>query len=261
MSDTARTREAPSPCAPAALELDHVDAGYRTALVLRNVSLRVCHGQVLALLGPNGAGKTTMLRTAVGILRPASGRVVLGGRDVTGQPPHERVNRGLCLVPEGRGVFKSLTVLDNLRLQAPAKGASLQETVERAVAVFPALKPRMNELAGRLSGGQQQMLALARAYVTKPEVILLDEVSMGLAPLIVDEMFRAFHDIADTGVAMILVEQYVNRALAMADTVVLLNKGAVAYSGPPSDLDERAVLQGYLGVEASETYDGRQDHY
>lgn len=239
---------APPPDVSAVFEFEHVDAGYRATQVLRDVSLRVYPGQVLALLGPNGAGKTTTLRAAVGILLPTAGRVVLGGLDVTRQRPCERVNRGMCLVPEGRGVFKSLTVRENLRLQVPAKLGNPREAVDQAATVFPALKTRMNELAGRLSGGQQQMLALARAYVTKPEVILLDEVSMGLAPRIVDEMFRAFHDIAATGVAMILVEQYVNRALAMADTVVLLNKGAVAYSGPPAGLEEQAVLHGYLGV-------------
>jgi branched-chain amino acid transport system ATP-binding protein len=226
-----------------------VTAGYGETVALRKVSLAVQPGQVTALLGPNGAGKTTVLRTASGIIRPRQGRVELDGDDVTSQPPFRRATRGLCLIPEGRGIFRSLSVRENLRLHSLPGRRPPADAVDRALTVFPVLKPRLSETAGRLSGGQQQMLALARAYITQPKVILLDEVSMGLAPQVLDTVFQALHTLAATGVAMLLVEQYVTRAMAMADFVVLLNKGTVAYEGLPSELDEQAVLRGYLGMD------------
>lgn len=233
----------------AVLQFDRVRAGYGTTTVLREVSFQVGAGQVVALLGPNGAGKTTVLRTASGLIRPTAGRVRLDDIDVSRQAPHRRAARGLCLIPEGRGVFKSLTVRENLRLQVPAGRSKSEDGIDRALTVFPALTGRMSVPAGHLSGGQQQMLALARAYVTNPRVILLDEVSMGLAPRVVDEMFDALRTLAGAGTALLIVEQYVTRAMAMADSVVLLNKGTITYDGPPSQLDEQAVLQGYLGVD------------
>jgi branched-chain amino acid transport system ATP-binding protein len=233
----------------AVLQFDRVSAGYGTTTVLREVSFQVRPGHVVALLGPNGAGKTTVLRTASGIVRPTSGMVSLDGVDLGKEATHRRAARGLCLIPEGRGIFKSLTVRENLRLQVPAGETRSDEAIGRALTVFPALKDRMKDAVGHLSGGQQQMLSLARAYVTNPRVILLDEVSMGLAPRVADEMFQALRILAATGTAMLMVEQYVTRAMAMADIVVLLNKGTVSYVGPPSELDEQAVLQGYLGVE------------
>jgi branched-chain amino acid transport system ATP-binding protein len=232
------------------LEFRRVTAGYGSTTVLRDVSFTIRPGQVVALLGPNGAGKTTAMRTATGIVRPTSGCIDLDGEEVSGAPPHVRARKGLCLIPEGRGIFRSLTVRENLRLQAGARSATLADGLERALAVFPALKTRLNDPAGRLSGGQQQMVALARAYVTEPKIILLDEVSMGLAPIVVDEMFAALQLLADAGIAMLLVEQYVTRAMEMADAVVLLNKGTVSFDGPPSELDEQAVLRGYLGFDA-----------
>jgi branched-chain amino acid transport system ATP-binding protein len=236
----------------ALLKLERVVAGYGTTAVLQGVTLEVRPGEVVALLGPNGAGKTTVLRAATGIVHLTSGSVSIAGIDVRTEAPHRRANRGLCLIPEGRGVFKSLSVRENLRLQVPPGEPRPDEAIDGALAVFPALESRMKQLAGHLSGGQQQMLSLARAYVTKPKVILVDEVSMGLAPLVVDEMFAALRNLAASGVAMLIVEQYVSRAMAMADTVVLLSKGTVTYDGPPSGLDEHAVLQGYLGVDGSE---------
>lgn len=235
------------PSQSAILELRDVSAGYGSTTILRNVSIQIQPGQVVALLGPNGAGKTTTLRTVAGALTPTAGTVALNGVDFTGAAPHRRAAAGVCLIPEGRGIFKSLTVRDNLRLQASTVRSSVADAVERATAVFPALSARMNDVAGRLSGGQQQMVALARAYVSEPKVILLDEVSMGLAPLIIDEIFVALQELATTGVAMLLVEQYVSRAMEMADSVVLLNKGVVVYDGPPGALDEEEMLRGYLG--------------
>jgi branched-chain amino acid transport system ATP-binding protein len=232
----------------AVLRFDRVSAGYGTTTVLRDVSFQVRPGQVVALLGPNGAGKTTALRAASGIVRPTSGSVCIDDVDLGKEAPHRRAARGLCLIPEGRGIFRSLTVRENLRLQVPAGETRPDKAIDRALTVFPALTGRMKDAAGHLSGGQQQMLSLARAYVTNPRVILLDEVSMGLAPRVVDEMFQALRTLAATGTAMLMVEQYVTRAMAMADNVVLLNKGTVSYDGPPSELDEQAVLEGYLGV-------------
>jgi branched-chain amino acid transport system ATP-binding protein len=231
------------------LLLSEVTAGYGETVALRNVSFAVQPGQVTALLGPNGAGKTTVLRTASGIIRPRQGRVELDGDDVTSQPPFRRATRGLCLIPEGRGIFRSLSVRENLRLHSLPGRRPPADAADRALTVFPALKPRLSQTAGQLSGGQQQMLALARAYITQPKVILLDEVSMGLAPQVLDTVFQALHTLAATGVAMLLVEQYVTQAMAMADFVVLLNKGTVAHAGLPSELDEQAVLHGYLGMD------------
>jgi branched-chain amino acid transport system ATP-binding protein len=159
---------------------------------------------------------------------------------------------GLCLIPEGRGIFRSLTVAENLRLFVPSSSGNPREALDRALAVFPALQSRLNQVAGRLSGGQQQMLSVARAYVGNAKIIMLDEVSLGLAPLVVEEIYRALDALAKTGVAMLLVEQYVSRALHMCDSVVLLRKGGVAYSGPPTDLDEQSLLRDYLGVDFEE---------
>jgi branched-chain amino acid transport system ATP-binding protein len=198
------------------------------------------------LLGPNGAGKTTLLRVAAGLLRPTQGSVHIGDADVTRLSPHRRVREGMCLVPEGRGIFPALSVRENLLLQIPKWNRSTG--LEDALDVFPVLGERLGEAAGRLSGGQQQMLSLARCVLAKPSVVLLDEVSMGLAPIVIDQIFGSLKELAARGVALLLVEQYVNRALAMADMVHLLNRGEVTYSGPPSGLDEEAVLAGYLGT-------------
>ena len=229
------------------LALKAVDAGYGMTTVLRNVDLEVHAGQAVALLGPNGAGKTTLLRTASGILRPTAGQVALGRVDVSGLAPHRRSNLGLCLIPEGRGVFKSLSVLENLRLQLPAGQRPTEGALERAFEAFPILAARRHQLAGRMSGGQQQMLALARADLSDPKVIMLDELSMGLAPIVVDEMFAALEQLTRAGIAMLLVEQYVSRAIDLSERVILLNKGEVTYSGASSSLDEETLVGGYLG--------------
>jgi branched-chain amino acid transport system ATP-binding protein len=234
------------------LELVGVSAGYGRMAVLRDVSVTVPKGSVVALLGPNGAGKTTLLRTAAGLLRAMTGTVRVGGDDMTRCAPSQRAKRGLCLIPEGRGVFRALSVRDNLRMQVPP-WAEGDDAIDRAVVAFPVLGERMNQLAGSMSGGQQQMLALSRAFVTEPRVVLLDEVSMGLAPRIVDQIFTALRGLSERGVALLLVEQYVSRALEFADVVNMLDRGRISYSGSASGLDEAAVLQGYLGVDTSGT--------
>jgi branched-chain amino acid transport system ATP-binding protein len=225
--------------------LDNVTAGYGDTTVLRNVSLRVPAGATVALLGPNGAGKTTLLRVASGLLKPWAGRLLIDGTDVTPAAPHTLVDHGVCHVPEGRGVFPSLTVRENLLLHVSAKDA---DSIGRAVDAFPILGERMNQVAGTLSGGQQQMLALARAYLSNPSVILLDEVSMGLAPKVVDEIFEFLHRLSESGAALLLVEQYVARALELADFVFILNKGRVQFVGESNELGEEQILASYLGV-------------
>lgn len=253
-----KAQHPPAAATAPALELVGVTAGYGTTTVLRDLSLRVERGKVVALLGPNGAGKTTTLRAAAGAVRPGDGHVRLFGDDVTRLAPNRRAQRGLCLVPEGRGVFKSLTVRENLRLQHATSSDGLEQGIERALTAFPDLAARLGHHAGHLSGGQQQMLALARAYVAQPRVILLDEVSMGLAPLIVEQIFVALRDLASTGVAMLIVEQYVSQALELADHVVLLAKGSATYDGPGSGLDEASLLSNYLGIDLDPTHDHEQ---
>lgn len=228
------------------LKLDGVVAGYAETTVLRGVSLTVPDGAVVALLGANGAGKTTLLRVASGLLRPTSGSMTLDGDDVTGARPHQLANRGVCHVPEGRGVFPSLTVRENLTLAAGSGG---KDAFDKAIDAFPRLGERISQVAGTLSGGEQQMLALARAYIADPKVWLLDEVSMGLAPKIVDEIFEFLGRVAREGASLLLVEQYVTRALALADYVYLLNRGQVAYRGEPSELADEDVFARYLGTE------------
>jgi branched-chain amino acid transport system ATP-binding protein len=245
------------------LELRGVTAGYGSHTVLRDVNLVVPDNAVVALLGPNGAGKTTLLRVASGLLKPSSGRVLVDGVDVTGWPPHRLSQLGVCHVPEGRGIFRALSVKDNIRLferlTPPLSGGHppspreatddfKQDPVEAVAEAFPRLGERLAQRAGTMSGGEQQMLALARAYVAGAKTVLLDEVSMGLAPKIIDEIFDYLHRLAAQGAALLLVEQYVARALELADFVFILNKGRVQFVGESDELGEEQILASYLGV-------------
>jgi branched-chain amino acid transport system ATP-binding protein len=228
------------------LELRSITAGYGTTTILRDVDLVVGVGEVVALLGPNGAGKTTLLRAASGLLRPQSGSVLVGGDDMTRRPPHARARKGLCLIPEGRGVWGELTVAENLRLQVPSWSDGQQ--LSRVLEAFPILGERMDQRAGSMSGGQQQMLALARGWLSNPACVLLDEVSMGLAPRVVDEIFVALRSLAAQGTALLLVEQYIDRALAIADRVQILDRGRTTLTGAASSVDRDAIMRGYLGA-------------
>jgi branched-chain amino acid transport system ATP-binding protein len=203
----------------------------------------------VALIGPNGAGKTTLLRVASGLLAPRAGRLAVDGRDRTGASPEALSGQGICHVPEGRGVFPSLTVRDNLRLF----GAPGTETdgIARAVEAFPRLGERLGQTSGTLSGGEQQMLALARAYLGRPRFVLLDEVSMGLAPKIVDEIFEFLGRLAATGTALLLVEQYVAKALALADHVYTLAKGRITVAGDPAELAGDDVFARYMATSVT----------
>jgi branched-chain amino acid transport system ATP-binding protein len=227
------------------LELRRISAGYEGHRVLWDVSLVVPDESVVALLGPNGAGKSTLLRVASGLLPSTSGQLVLDGEDVTGLRPEELARRKVCHVPEGRGVFPGLSVRDNLRLQAPPR-VDLA-AIGAATTAFPRLGERLDQRAGTMSGGEQQMLALAHAYVAEPELVLLDEVSMGLAPTIVDEIFDHLRRLAARGCALLLVEQYVARALELADYCYVLRKGHIEFAGEPRELAKDAILTSYLG--------------
>jgi len=231
------------------LELEHVTAGYGETVVLRDVSISVPDSKVVALLGPNGAGKTTTLRAASGLIKPTQGRVVLDGVDVTGRPPHELARRGLCHLPEGHGIFPSLTVKENIVLYSP-KGDERQG-LERATAQFPALSGRLGQQAGSLSGGEQQMLSLARTALTDPKIVVVDEASLGLSPVLVDQVFDALSLIVQGGTSLLLVEQYVTRALELADSVYLMNRGQIVFSGPAADLQAVDVFERYLGIEVT----------
>ena len=227
------------------LELAHVSAGYGDNLALRDVSLVVPAGSVAALIGPNGAGKTTLLSVASGLVPVRSGLLLLDDDDVTGTPTEQLAHRGLCHVTEGRSVFPALTVRENLRMFAtPGTEA---EAVERAVYAFPRLGERLDQLAGTMSGGEQQMLSLARAYARRSPLVLLDEVSMGLAPIIVDEIFAFLDHLAAENTGLLIVEQYVAKALALAQVVYLIVRGRIVFAGEPSELVDTDVFRHYLG--------------
>jgi branched-chain amino acid transport system ATP-binding protein len=232
----------------AALEVRHLETGYRDIVVLRDVSLVVPDGTVVALLGPNGAGKTTLLRTVSGLLRPTQGTVVLNGEDVTRLRPADRAERGLCHIPQGRGIYRSLTVRENLLVQAA--GTPESDAIDRAIDAFPILGPRLTQRAGTLSGGQQQMVALAAAYITESALVLIDEASLGLAPIVVDEIFEFLTRRAEAGASILIVDQFANRALRLATTAYVLRKGAIVYSGPSADLLDADLFARYLGTDA-----------
>jgi len=232
------------------LELDHLTVAYGDTVALRDVSLVVPAGRVAALLGPNGAGKTTLLAAASGLLRPRAGRVLLDGNDLTGTSPDRLVRAGLCHITEGRSVFPGLTVADNLKMFAPKTAE--RRAVERAIDAFPRLGERLYQLAGTLSGGEQQMLALARAYAQQAPIVMLDEVSMGLAPILVDEIFAFLGRLATEGHTLLIVEQYVAKALALADLVYLLVRGRLVFAGEPAEIEGTDIFAHYLGAEMVE---------
>jgi branched-chain amino acid transport system ATP-binding protein len=227
------------------LELESVTAGYGATTVLRNASCVVPAGAIVALIGANGAGKSTLLRVASGVLTPQSGRLRVDGRDVTGASPDRLAALGVCSIPDGRAIFPSLTVRDNLRLFA-RKGEE-PAGVARATEAFPRLAGRLNQVVGTMSGGEQQMVALARAYIQEPSVVLVDEPSMGLAPMVVDEIFEFLGQMAAQGCSLLIVEQFVTKVLAIAHYVYVLQKGSVAFAGEPAELRHSDLLRRYLG--------------
>jgi len=236
------------------LSITDLHAGYGKVEVLHGISLEVPKGRVVTLIGSNGAGKTTTMRAVCGMIAPTQGRVTLGGRDVTGLEPYRVAKLGLAHSPEGRRVFATMTVTDNLLLGAFPRftGArpkgDIQRDLERVMEYFPRLKERRMQLAGTLSGGEQQMLAMARAMMLNPEVVLLDEPSMGLAPILVQEVFRIIERLRGEGVTMLLVEQFAAAALKVADYGYVLENGRITIHGDAAKLrDDPAVKAAYLG--------------
>jgi branched-chain amino acid transport system ATP-binding protein len=231
------------------LELRGVTAAYGDVVALRDVNLVVPSGKAVALLGPNGAGKTTLLGVASGLLKPRRGTVLLDRVPSGTRSADALARQGLCHITEGRSVFPGLTVLDNLRMFSPRGGGS--EAVDRAIDAFPRLGERLRQLAGTLSGGEQQMLALARAYAQQAPFVMLDEVSMGLAPIVVDEIFAFLRRLAAEGHSLLIVEQYVAKALALADLVYLLVRGRVVWVGEPAEVEGSDLFARYLGAEVA----------
>jgi branched-chain amino acid transport system ATP-binding protein len=228
------------------LELRDVRAGYGPIEVVHGVNLSVPTGAVVALLGPNGGGKTTMLNVCAGTLTPSAGEVYFDGEAVTKLSADERARRGICTVPEGRGIFPNLTVRENL-LMATQVGVPMDRIEEVTVAQFPRLGPKRKQLAGTLSGGEQQMLALARAFATSPKVLLLDELSLGLAPIVVVELYEKVRELASGGLSILLVEQFARTALPIADAAAVVLQGVIALQGSPSEMEE-ALSASYLGA-------------
>jgi len=245
VSDTDRPGPATAVGAPM-LELRGVRAAYGRIEVLHGVDLAVGVGEVVALLGPNGAGKSTTLAVASGQHRPLAGCVHLAGRHVNGVSADRLTRAGLCTIPEGRGIFRRLTVRENLAM-ASYGGVPAAAIVERAVARFPRLGERIDQVAGTMSGGEQQMLAIARGLATEPALLLIDELSMGLAPLIVAELYELVAGIAHDGVSILVVEQFARTVLGVADRAVIMQSGRVVASGAPADV-EAELSAAYLGA-------------
>jgi branched-chain amino acid transport system ATP-binding protein len=236
------------------LNISNLYASYGKVEVLHGISMDVPKGKVVTLIGSNGAGKTTTMRAISGMLKPQSGTVTLSGRDVTGLPSHKIARAGLAHSPEGRKVFSTMNVTDNLLLGAFPRftrsrpRGDIKVDLEKALEMFPRLKERQHQLAGTLSGGEQQMLAMARAIMLNPDIILLDEPSMGLAPILVEEVFRIISDLKQRGVTMLLVEQFAAAALNVADYGYVLENGKISVHGPAESLkNDPAVKAAYLG--------------
>jgi branched-chain amino acid transport system ATP-binding protein len=234
------------------LEVHDLQVAYGQARALWGVSFTLRARELLCVVGPNGAGKTTLINALAGVLRSQSGRIVLEGRDITALPPHRFCEAGLAIVPEGRRLFGSMSVLENLEigsLLAAAK-AKRSESIEQVLALFPALKPKLAQAAGELSGGQQQMVAIGRALMARPRFLLLDEPSLGLSPLIVQEMFGAIRRVnEEAGTAVLLVEQNVATALRVAHRAYVLEEGRMVAEGTPDELMSRdEIRRAYLGV-------------
>jgi branched-chain amino acid transport system ATP-binding protein len=233
------------------LEVDDIAVRYGAVQALRGVSLQVEQGEIVTLLGANGAGKTTTLRTVSGLLRPVSGQVRFEGRRVDALPAHQVVGIGIGHVPEGRRVFPTMTVLENLNMGAYRDRSHAKEDVERVLEMFPVLAERRKQDAGTLSGGEQQMLAIGRALMGRPRLLLLDEPSMGLAPLIVARIFEIIRQINESGTTILLVEQNASQALKLAGRGYVLANGEVALQGPAAELlANPAVRSAYLGEAA-----------
>jgi len=234
------------------LKLESVSISYGAIQAVRDVSIDVPRGEVVTIIGANGAGKSTLLKSIVGLEPVADGRISFDGQDITKTPAHRRTGMGVALSPEGRGVFSDQSVRDNLLLGAYSKkgdSARTEQKIEQFFAMFPRLKERQEQLAGTLSGGEQQMLAIARALMSEPKLLLLDEPSLGLAPLIIRDIFNTIRALRETGLTILLVEQMANQALGVADRAYVLETGRITLQGKGSDLlNDPKVRAAYLGA-------------
>ena len=234
----------------AMLEVKDLEVCYGVIRAVKGVSFSVEKGEVIALIGANGAGKTTILHTITGLIPAKSGSIVFEGKELTKMPAHKIVGMGMAHVPEGRRIFQELSVLENLRLGAYTRKdkVGIRESLEKVYARFPRLEERKNQIAGTLSGGEQQMLAMGRALMSNPRIILMDEPSMGLSPLLVSEIFDIIRVISESGTTVLLVEQNAKKALAIADRAYVLETGSITLSGKASDLmHDPSVQKAYLG--------------
>jgi branched-chain amino acid transport system ATP-binding protein len=235
----------------AMLQIDGIEAFYGRVRALANVTLHVDTGEVVALIGSNGAGKTTTLRTISGLVHPAKGRISFAGKNVTGVPAAKRVEIGIGHVPEGRRLFPRMSVQDNLTLGAYTRNdrAGVEEDRQRVFELFPRLKERQTQIAGTLSGGEQQMLAIGRAMMTRPKVLMMDEPSLGLAPILVDTIFRIIEEINQQGIPILLVEQNAHKALQVAHRAYVLETGSIVKEGTGQELlESEDVARAYLGM-------------
>ena len=235
----------------ALLEVSEIDAHYGRIQALRRLSLNVDKGEIVALIGSNGAGKTTTLRTISGLLHPTAGKITFDGNDITRAEPQNIVNMGICQSPEGRRLFPRMSVLDNLRMGAYTRknAAEIKSDMDRVFELFPRLKERLHQVAGTLSGGEQQMCAMGRALMAKPKVLMLDEPSLGLAPILVQTIFDIVKEINSQGTPVLLVEQNAHKALEVAHRAYVLETGVVVKSGTGKELlESEDVQRAYLGM-------------
>ncbi|HEY4887987.1 MAG TPA: ABC transporter ATP-binding protein [Candidatus Dormibacteraeota bacterium] len=235
----------------ALLEVSGIDVFYGRVQAVRSASLQVDTGEVVALIGSNGAGKTTTLRTISGLLHPAHGTITFNGKDITRMEPQKIVDLGICQSPEGRRLFARMTVLDNLRMGAYTRknAAEIKRDMDRVFELFPRLKERLNQIAGTLSGGEQQMCAMGRALMAKPKLLMLDEPSLGLAPILVETIFSIVREINAQGTPVLLVEQNANKALEVAHRAYVLETGVIVKTGTGKELlESEDVQKAYLGM-------------
>ncbi len=231
------------------LQVDNIEVYYGVIKALKGISFEVNKGEIVALIGANGAGKTTILHTVTGLLKPKSGKILYNDVDITKTPAHKIVTMGMAHVPEGRRIFSQLSVLDNIKLGAFTRKdkEEIEETLNYVYERFPRLRERKNQIAGTLSGGEQQMLAMGRALMSKPDFVLMDEPSMGLSPLLVSEIFDIIKAINDNGTTVLLVEQNAKKALSIADRAYVLETGNIVLSGDAKDLlNDESVKKAYL---------------
>lgn len=234
----------------ALLKVHNLQVGYGGIQAVKGVSLEVREGELVSLIGSNGAGKTTTMNAITGLLALGGGHIELAGRNIAGQGPWDLVQQGLAMVPEGRGVFTRMTIVENLQMGAYIRDdtQAIAQDMERVFTTFPRLHERRDQLAGTLSGGEQQMLAMGRALMSRPKMLLLDEPSMGLSPLMVDKIFDVIRDVSAQGVTILLVEQNASRALQIADRAYVMESGLITLSGPADDLlHDPKVRAAYLG--------------